>query len=521
MTNKKLLFIFLPLLLLLLVFSTEVISQCCYNGWNFRAPLTVVNPNTSAITNFEVMDTINTLALITAGKMKNDGSDLRFSDSLCNNIPYWIESGINTAVTKIWFKVHHVPANSVRTIYMYYGNPSATAVSNPRAAFKFFEGFDSTSLQQFTADNCGSGTNTVSAGNLNMTWPSQHVITSDSVFPGNVIYTAEADVVAANGNWPEINWQRTSDQRGYGILIGSGSTRISETGESSGYCQGHNWASALLPYSSVVGLWSITWVGTADQRAVFPTIAPFTATSTTHTKDTTANLKLVIGGCSSGSGDITINWIRARKWAPMQPFGSTIGVETTIPTAPSALTAIAINGMKITLNWIDNSGNEDKFYIQRSTNGGSNWSAKDSVNAGVITYTDSLLISGQIYCYRVNAGNCRGVTAFTAQACDTATTIVGISGNNPETPRVFALYQNYPNPFNPVTNIKFDIPKSSFVKLTIYDALGRVVTELVNKQMDAGSFIADWNASQYASGVYFYRIEAGDYIKEMKMILVK
>lgn len=519
MMNKKLLLAFSMLLLLV---SSEVISQCCYNGWLYRAPVTIVNPNASPITAFEIKDTINTQVLISAGKMKNDGSDLRFSDSLCNNIPYFIERSINTDSTIIWIRMPLVAANSSRTIYMYYGNPSATAVSNPQSVFKFYEGFDGNTLQQFTADNCGSGTNTVSGGNLNMSWGSQHMITSDSVFAGNIVYTAEADVVNAAGNWPEINWQRTSDQRGYGVLIGGGAdARISETGTSTGYCQGHNWASALIPYSSTIGLWSITWVATGDQRAIFPTIGSITATSTTHAKDTTGNMKLVIGGCSSGSGNISINWIRARKWAPVQPFGGTIGAETTIPTAPSALTALAISGSKITLNWVDNSTNEDKFYIQRSTNNGANWVAKDSVSAGITTYTDSLLTAGQIYCYQVNAGNCRGVTTFTAQACDTAFAITGVTGINTNLPKVFALYQNYPNPFNPVTNIKFDIPKASFVKLTIYDALGRVVTELVNKQMDPGSYLADWNASQYASGIYFYRIEAGEYVKEMKMILVK
>lgn len=517
---KKITYSFLTLLLL--IAAPDIISQsCCYNGWLYRAPITIVNPNAAPISAFEIKDTINTQALISAGKMKNDGSDIRFSDSLCNNIPYWIERSINTDSTVIWIKMPLVAANSSRTIYMYYGNPTATTVSNPQSVFKFYEGFDGNTLQQFTSDNCGAGTNTVSGGKLDISWGSNHMITSDSLFPGNIVYTAEADVLNAFGNWPEINWQRITDQRGYGLLIDPTQTRISETGTSIGYCQGHNWASGLIPYTSTVGLWSITWINTGDITAVFPTVGPITSTSTTHVKDTTVNMKLVIGGCSSGAGGMSINWIRARKWAPVQPFSSAIGTEQTIPAVPSGTTANAITGLKMTVTWADNSSNEDKFYIQRSTNGGSNWVMRDSVNAGVITYTDSLLTGGQIYCYRVAASNCRGITAYTSGACDTAFVLVGISGNNTNLPKVFALYQNYPNPFNPMTNIKFDIPKSAFVKLTVYDALGRVVTELVNKQMDAGSYVADWNASQYASGIYFYRIQAGEYIKEMKMILVK
>jgi len=105
--------------------------------------------------------------------------------------------------------------------------------------------------------------------------------------------------------------------------------------------------------------------------------------------------------------------------------------------------------------------------------------------------------------------------------------LVGISGNNGITPYHFFLSQNYPNPFNPVTNIKFDIPKSGFVKLTVYDLLGREITRLVYEQMQPGSYNVDWDASNYPSGVYFYKIIVGDntknggYTESKKMVLVK
>jgi Secretion system C-terminal sorting domain len=88
-------------------------------------------------------------------------------------------------------------------------------------------------------------------------------------------------------------------------------------------------------------------------------------------------------------------------------------------------------------------------------------------------------------------------------------------------PKVFSLYQNYPNPFNPATVIKFDIPKASYTKLTVYDVLGREVIRLVDKKMEAGSYEVTWDASSYASGTYIYKFEAGDYISVRKMIFVK
>lgn len=100
-------------------------------------------------------------------------------------------------------------------------------------------------------------------------------------------------------------------------------------------------------------------------------------------------------------------------------------------------------------------------------------------------------------------------------------TITGVEGNITELPKEFNLYQNYPNPFNPVTSIKFDIPKSSFVKIKMFDMLGKEVSELVNMDMEPGRYEVNWNGTNFASGVYFYRIETKDFTKVMKMILLK
>lgn len=88
-------------------------------------------------------------------------------------------------------------------------------------------------------------------------------------------------------------------------------------------------------------------------------------------------------------------------------------------------------------------------------------------------------------------------------------------------PNGYELSQNYPNPFNPTTNINFSIAKASNVNLTIYNILGQRVTTLLDTYMNAGSYIVDFDASNLASGVYFYRIEAGDFKLSKKMMLLK
>ncbi|MFA3783023.1 T9SS type A sorting domain-containing protein [Melioribacteraceae bacterium 4301-Me] len=92
---------------------------------------------------------------------------------------------------------------------------------------------------------------------------------------------------------------------------------------------------------------------------------------------------------------------------------------------------------------------------------------------------------------------------------------------NTDLPTQYSIYQNYPNPFNPSTNIKFDLPTTSHVKLTIYDSIGREVGVLVNGELNAGTHTFTWNAGSLASGVYFYKIEAGNFVKVNKMLLLK
>ena len=89
-----------------------------------------------------------------------------------------------------------------------------------------------------------------------------------------------------------------------------------------------------------------------------------------------------------------------------------------------------------------------------------------------------------------------------------------------ECPHEFALYQNYPNPFNPSTTIKLELPKSSVVRLSVCDMLGREVSVLVNERRDAGVHEVKCDGSNLASGVYLYRLTAGEFTQTRKLILV-
>ncbi len=88
-------------------------------------------------------------------------------------------------------------------------------------------------------------------------------------------------------------------------------------------------------------------------------------------------------------------------------------------------------------------------------------------------------------------------------------------------PTSFAMYQNYPNPFNPTTTIRFDVPERAKVVVKVFDLMGREVVELVNEPFAAGAYSVTWDARGYASGVYYYQINAGNFISVKKLVLMK
>jgi len=155
----------------------------------------------------------------------------------------------------------------------------------------------------------------------------------------------------------------------------------------------------------------------------------------------------------------------------------------------------------------------------------SDWSAVDSIviDTEMVPPSDSLLFTVK------DTTELRQQVAFVPEWTgklvikDVTDVRVVDGGGLPET---FSLGQNYPNPFNPTTQINFEIPVRSHVTLTVYNLLGQKVTTLVDKEMSAGRYIADWNSASdggtiVASGIYFYKLEAGDFIETKKMMLLK
>ena len=250
-------------------------------------------------------------------------------------------------------------------------------------------------------------------------------------------------------------------------------------------------------------------------------------------------------------------------------YGVTWGTDTRITNAPSlsAYCDISVSGPYVHVVWEDyrTSGNFEMFY-KRSTDGGATWEADNRltytsasnlsvVSSGALLHATWLGYFNAVYYKRSenNGTSCGDSTRLTEGIdgiygpsmslagdnvhvlwSDTRNTnnqiyykrnptgnTIGIHNISTEIPLSFSLSQNYPNPFNPSTSINFAIPIPSLVRISVFDMLGKEVEVLVNEQLSAGTYKADWNASKYSSGAYFYKIQAGNFIETKQMLLIK
>jgi len=189
----------------------------------------------------------------------------------------------------------------------------------------------------------------------------------------------------------------------------------------------------------------------------------------------------------------------------------------------SQLVSDGNNGAYITWEDHRNVGNSDIYAQRIASNAAINWAATG--------YLICAAANNQTVPVIVSNGNLGAIVVWqdfrngvNSDIYETGFNTSGLVSNNNEVsiiPDEFKLSQNYPNPFNPSTSINYSIPTASNVKITIYDALGKNVNELVNKSQVSGNYSVVWNAANMPSGVYIYKIEAGSFSETKKMILIK
>jgi hypothetical protein len=249
---------------------------------------------------------------------------------------------------------------------------------------------------------------------------------------------------------------------------------------------------------SVVG--TNVWYGTNNTKVYHST--NFGATGSWVAQTTTGNVSTYgvwfinanTGMCVGTIPQTTIN-------------GGANWTNATAPGGTGNLTSVGGNG---TYFWLTQGNN-----IYGTSNFGTNWAATG------IGYTGTNAMWGTFV--GPNTNGC--IAGWSVGAAGTLIKLngvpVGITTHQNEVPQIFSLEQNYPNPFNPTTKIVFTMPKAGNVDLKVYDVLGKEVTTLLSEFKQAGKYTVDFNGSNLASGVYFYKIVSGDFTATKKMSLIK
>ncbi|MCI0448786.1 MAG: T9SS type A sorting domain-containing protein [Chlorobi bacterium] len=217
----------------------------------------------------------------------------------------------------------------------------------------------------------------------------------------------------------------------------------------------------------------------------------------------------------TGSGDVTSLAFSSDKMSGIgcRYFGQNIAKTTN--TGENWITQnIGSSQAIVQCKWIEGT---DIIYlsnglIRKSTDRGNTWNIMTTGGLTNIRFIDFYKSGNNIYGYAV---------AISGEVLKLIDNVMGIQTISSEIPDKFSLSQNYPNPFNLTTNIKFQIPKSGFVKLTVFDVLGKEIQVLINRQLSPGTYEADFEGSSLPSGVYYYKIETDVYVETRKMVLLK
>jgi len=177
--------------------------------------------------------------------------------------------------------------------------------------------------------------------------------------------------------------------------------------------------------------------------------------------------------------------------------------------------------------WYDTRDGNSEIYYKRSTDGGSNWGVDTRLtNNPAASQFPFLSVSGQVV--HVVWQDSRDGNFEIYYKRDPTGNVVGINSISNEIPKEFSLSQNYPNPFNPMTHLEIACPparqgisKLGFVSLKVYDLLGKEVKTLVNENKPAGRYSVEFDGGDLSSGIYFYKLTAGDFSITRKMTLLK
>ena len=292
-----------------------------------------------------------------------------------------------------------------------------------------------------------------------------------------------------------------------GAITVSGNTGIS-----------HSWTITSTNPPSMGRLLTFSWLSSEDNGNLLTEAQVWKSTDGATTWFTVGSQQNATG---SDPREIAVNVTSFSDW-------TVSGGDTPIPIQLASFTATPTSEGYVLLEWMTLSEtNNYGFEVQRRPESEPQYETLansfipghgTTLEPHYYSYTDNTVTLGQWW-YRLKQIDLDGTIHYTDGI--QVDVLTNVEGEEQPLPTAFALEQNYPNPFNPSTQIQFALSKESHVKLEIYNALGERIATLVDETRQVGYYSERFDASNLASGLYFYRIQAGDFVDTKKLLLLK
>jgi hypothetical protein len=316
-------------------------------GWQYRKAITINNTqNSNSLTDYQVKIVMDTASLISAGKLKADGSDLRFTDSDGSTLlSYWIQEGINTTNTIIWIKVPSIPASSTKTIYVYYGNSQASSLSNGTATFLTFDNFDDETITDWTASM--SDVSISESGGLQKLSLSSDIYDKGSgayrstIFNDGIEIIAKAKLVTATTDSGFGLMLRFSDDSNayffYWGIYGSGEFHLSKVigGTVTDLAKKDDTGKPTL------GQFYILHFAVSPNGNLYVNVEGYNTLQATDTARTSGKVGTYIRGTSPAEADY--DWFFVKKYIPPEPTSSLGSEEVYTPPASGSDPVMTLN----------------------------------------------------------------------------------------------------------------------------------------------------------------------------------
>ncbi len=328
------------LILSLIVINSFVLAQPCLTGWLYRTDLTVNSTNVATLFNHQIKITVNTAALVGAGKARIDGGDIRFTNSAGSILAFWYDPlTYNTISTDFWIKADQVNFGN-NAFYLFYGNSTSPNISSGDATFEFFDNFETGDFSPLKWQKCGDNSNFSVVGalaTLQSTNTNQSGVAKTINTYSNVI--AESKVTNVSNGRGMVGLI-DANNNGYATVFESNPSGIMKMMaiNNGGPCQ--NVTQLAAPNTTAAGttsgIWGFSWPTSTNQTITWP------SGTTNYTEIGNAVFhanpkRMIIGSVlnqATSTGTFTTDWVRLRKFAASEPT-FTIGAEFESPVNPN------------------------------------------------------------------------------------------------------------------------------------------------------------------------------------------